>query len=292
MPKSSSLTWPSAVDQHVRRLQVAVDDQVGVRVRDRRQHVEEQPDARRRRRAAARRSSDRCGGRRRARAPGRAGRRPRRRRRSAGRCADASSRARIVPSRRKRSSPARPTSAAFSSLTAAWPSKRPSLRRPARRCPCRPGRSARPACRRRGSDAGERGRRRAGRAAASRKPFARSVAGARRAAPRRRPPTSGSSARAARPAYAVALERRQVEHLVEMRLARSQRSGRSRSCSLVPADLHDRKRRATATSGAAMSIPQRAGAGKSAPFPSRAGRCARTRPASRQSRRTKTRRRT
>ena len=38
------------------------------------------------------------------------------------------SRARIVPSRLKRSSPPRPTSAAFSSFSAAWPSKRPSLR--------------------------------------------------------------------------------------------------------------------------------------------------------------------
>ena len=81
-----------------------------------------------RRRAARRRSSGRCGGRRCARARG-----------TAGRCSETPasisramcgcvSRARIVPSRLKRSSPPRPTSAAFSSLTAAWPSKRPSLR--------------------------------------------------------------------------------------------------------------------------------------------------------------------
>ena len=47
MPKSSSFTPPSAGDQHVERLDVAMDDQVGVRMRDRREHVEEQPHARR-----------------------------------------------------------------------------------------------------------------------------------------------------------------------------------------------------------------------------------------------------
>ena len=80
------------------------------------------------RRAAARRSRRRCARPRRARAPGTAGRCSRRRRRSGARCADGASRARMLPSRRKRSSPPRPTSAAFSSLTATWPSKRPSLR--------------------------------------------------------------------------------------------------------------------------------------------------------------------
>jgi hypothetical protein len=44
MLKSSSLTCPLAVDQDVRRLQIAMNDQVGVRVRHRRLHVEKQPD--------------------------------------------------------------------------------------------------------------------------------------------------------------------------------------------------------------------------------------------------------
>ncbi len=50
MPKSSSVIAARAVgmvrcDEHVRRLDVAMDDEVRVRVRDRGQHVEKQHDA-------------------------------------------------------------------------------------------------------------------------------------------------------------------------------------------------------------------------------------------------------
>ena len=48
------------------------------------------------------------------------------------------SRARIVPSRLKRASPARPTSAAFSSFSAACPSNRPSLRSASQTLPMPP----------------------------------------------------------------------------------------------------------------------------------------------------------
>ena len=57
MPKSSSLTPPSASHEHVRRLEVAVDDQVRVGVRDRLEHVEEQAEARLDRQRSARRST-------------------------------------------------------------------------------------------------------------------------------------------------------------------------------------------------------------------------------------------
>ena len=46
MPKSSSLTWPSAVTSTFDGFEIAMHDQVGVRVGDRRLHVEEQADAR------------------------------------------------------------------------------------------------------------------------------------------------------------------------------------------------------------------------------------------------------
>ena len=46
MPKSSSFTRPSVVDEHVGRLDVPVDDQVRVRMRDRREHVEEEAEPR------------------------------------------------------------------------------------------------------------------------------------------------------------------------------------------------------------------------------------------------------
>ena len=42
MPKSSSLTCPVRRHQDVRRLEIAMDDQVGMRVRDRRLDVEKQ----------------------------------------------------------------------------------------------------------------------------------------------------------------------------------------------------------------------------------------------------------
>ncbi len=138
MPKSSSLAWPLPVDQDVGRLDVAVDDQVRVRVRDRLEHVEEE----------ARRG-------------------PRRPERSAvavrvdrlaldvledevrlARAGDAgveqAGDVRVgepredVALRRKRSSPARPTRLAFRSLTAAAPSKRPSLRRASQTLPMPP----------------------------------------------------------------------------------------------------------------------------------------------------------
>ncbi len=42
MPKSSSLTFPSLADQHVGWLDIAVDDQVGVGVRDRGEYVQKE----------------------------------------------------------------------------------------------------------------------------------------------------------------------------------------------------------------------------------------------------------
>ena len=160
MPKSSSFTCPSAADQDVRGLDVAVHDQVRVRVRDGGEHVEEeaQPrlDAEAVRVAVA---VDRLAldvlehevG------LARAATRPRRARRAMCGCVR---RARMLPSRRKRSSPARPTRLALRSLTAARPSKRPSLRRASQTLPMPPWPIERDE--RVGADrlAGERGRRR------------------------------------------------------------------------------------------------------------------------------------
>ncbi len=44
MPKSSNRTWPSARDENVAGLQVAVHDQPRVRVGDRRGHLQQQPE--------------------------------------------------------------------------------------------------------------------------------------------------------------------------------------------------------------------------------------------------------
>ena len=60
------------------------------------------------------------------------------RRRAGARRAGCTSRARIEPSRRNRSSPLRPTRLAFRSLTATRPSKRPSLRRASQTLPMPP----------------------------------------------------------------------------------------------------------------------------------------------------------
>ena len=46
MPKSRSLTRPSMLDEHVRRLQITMDDEVRVGVGDGVEDVEEEPDAR------------------------------------------------------------------------------------------------------------------------------------------------------------------------------------------------------------------------------------------------------
>ena len=152
MPKSSSLTWPSHADQHVGRLDVAVHDQVGVRVGDGLQHVEEQSGGAPRCRARARRSSGRWAGRRRARARGTAGR--------AGdtpasmRCAMCgwvepgedvafAPEALLAGAAHQRDVQQLDRGASFEAAVAALA--------PARRCPCRPGRSARRAGRRRGS---------------------------------------------------------------------------------------------------------------------------------------------
>ena len=113
-------------------------DQVGVRVRDRLEHVEEQAEPRLDSELRARRSSGRWAGRRRARARDTAG--PPGETPASMRCAMCGwvSRARMLPSRRNRSSPARPISAMFSSLTAARPSKRPSQRSASQTLPMPP----------------------------------------------------------------------------------------------------------------------------------------------------------
>ena len=116
-------------NEDVRRLQIAVDDEIGVRVRD---GVERPAGTTRAAcvgRGAVRRRSGRCGCRPRTRERGMAGRvevTPASRRRAMCGCAR---RASSVPSRWKRSSPRWSSRARLSSLTATNPSKRPSLRR-------------------------------------------------------------------------------------------------------------------------------------------------------------------
>ena len=148
--------------QHVGGLEVAVHDQVRVRVGRPRPARPGTGGCAPRRPGCARRSSGRCARRRRAPARGRAGRSGDTPASMSWAMCGCRSRARMLPSRRKRASPSRPTRPAFSSLTAAWPWKRPSLRSASQTLPMPPWPSWR--AQRVGADrlAGQRGQRRGG----------------------------------------------------------------------------------------------------------------------------------
>ena len=265
-------------------------DQVGVRVRHRRLHVEEQPDARLDARAAARRSRrsmcwpSTC-------SSTRYGwpvfETPASIRRAMCGCV---SRARMVPSRRKRSSPPRPTSAALSSLTADLPLEAAVAARGQPHAA-----HAAVADRRRqrvGADrhAGQRG---SGRSASRAAPFEEALGVSWRCSSSIASTSvaiSGSS-RGGRARQASRSCRREVEHAIEVPAGPQPASLRSIAL-MRRFDQKDRKRRVERRHQATGRRPAGRDAGRCAPSPSRAARSAPRRSTWPRSRRTRSRRRT
>ena len=261
-----------------------------MRVRDRCLHVEKQADRDSRCRAAPRRNSVSIGGPRCARAPGTAARSVRHPASTSRAICGCVKRARIVPSRLKRASPARPTSAAFSNFTATRPSKRPSLRVTDQTLPMPPwpiGDDQRVGPHRHPGQP----RLRAGciGAEASRKPSAVS----RRCSASKRLDIVGHlrSSISQGAQVGLALYRRKVQHAIQMR---------TRPFPAFPLDcthktpiiLKDRKRRSKDAITPTTDRPAGRGAGRSAPSPSHAAPSAPRRPASKRFPPARNRRRT